>query len=267
MMFKAMTDYSKVIVVLSKGYKIKADGFNGGVGREYELLINDIIDHPNKYILASFEGRGDDITPAGLKGRDIIDLSNPAEETRLFEKILGHKRYVFAEVAPEKPVLPIHTIGRSFVKSVQSIIIDEPIIKATGDAGLQEGKYKFIDFFLTLSITNNSDSVINGFACSLRFRRELDLENYYNAHDDGYITHQMSNEKKLYPKQSWSSEQVRVKISRHNIQQIIGSTIIIKVFTEQGFFERLFVAEDLIRIKPGGEHYRDAIPLSLDLFN
>ena len=103
MMHKAMSEHPKVIVVLSKGYKEKAETFKGGVGEEYGILLNDISGNPNKYILVSFEERSDAIIPLGLKGRDIVDLSKPNEEARLFMKLLGEKEFEFSEVASEKP--------------------------------------------------------------------------------------------------------------------------------------------------------------------
>jgi len=79
MMHLAMTDYKKVIIVLSKGYKEKAEKFTGGVGNEFQLIIKDIETSPKKYILISFEGISDNITPLAFKGRNIIDLSNDDE--------------------------------------------------------------------------------------------------------------------------------------------------------------------------------------------
>ena len=55
MMHQAFTEYDKVLVVLSKGYKEKAETFQGGVGTEYSLLIKDIESNVTKYILGSFE--------------------------------------------------------------------------------------------------------------------------------------------------------------------------------------------------------------------
>lgn len=79
MMHLAMTDYRKVIIVLSKGYKEKAENFTGGVGNEFQLIINDIEANPKKYILVSFEGISDEITPLAFKGRHTVDLSNNDE--------------------------------------------------------------------------------------------------------------------------------------------------------------------------------------------
>jgi len=81
MMHKAMTDYKKVIVVLSKGYKEKAEAFRGGVGNEYTLILNDIEANKNKYILVSLDGINDDIAPLFFKGREILDLSDNTNES------------------------------------------------------------------------------------------------------------------------------------------------------------------------------------------
>lgn len=103
MMHKAMFEHQKIIIILSQGYKRKADSFSGGVGKEYELLLNDIEKNPKKYILVSFEGRALDLIPFGLQGRDIIDLSSEDNDEKLFRKLTGQDEYVFPEVAPEKP--------------------------------------------------------------------------------------------------------------------------------------------------------------------
>jgi len=76
MMHLAITDYKKVIIVLSEGYKEKAEKFTGGVGNEFQLIIKDIKANPNKYVLVSFVGISDKIAPLALQGRHTIDLSN-----------------------------------------------------------------------------------------------------------------------------------------------------------------------------------------------
>lgn len=111
MMHKAMAQHQKIIVVLSAGYKEKAEAFTGGVGEEYQILINDISQNPRKYILVSFEGRSSDIIPIGLKGRDIIDLSMPDETDKLFNKLMDQDEYIFSDVAPQKPVLKQKKFG------------------------------------------------------------------------------------------------------------------------------------------------------------
>ena len=119
MMHKAMTDYQKVIVVLSKGYKEKAENFKGGVGNEYTLILNDIELNSKKYILVSFEGINNDIIPLFFKNREIIDLSSYQEEglNRLYRKLQDIEEYTFSEVASVKPLIKSKTIPAIFHNS------------------------------------------------------------------------------------------------------------------------------------------------------
>lgn len=105
MMHQAMTDYEKVIVVLSKGYKEKAENFKGGVGNEYNLILKDIETQKNKYILVSFEPISDSITPLNFKGRHIFDLSNKKNLNELYAKLQNVKTIEFAEVGTKKPII------------------------------------------------------------------------------------------------------------------------------------------------------------------
>ncbi|MFT4073647.1 MAG: TIR domain-containing protein [Dysgonamonadaceae bacterium] len=107
MMHRAMTDYKKVVVILSKGYKEKAEAFKGGVGNEYELILNDIEENPNKYILVSLDGIKNNIIPLFFKGREIVDLSENTNEKqqKLFAKLQDIKQYQFADVSGSKPII------------------------------------------------------------------------------------------------------------------------------------------------------------------
>ncbi len=269
MMHKAMHDYKKVIVVLSKGYKEKADSFKGGVGTEYELMINDIIDNPNKYILASFNGRDNEIIPAGFKGRDIIDLSRAEEMTRLFEKLMDHKRYILADVAKIKPVLPIR-VAQAFAVEAAGLFSDhisiETLIKETGNSSLLARKYRSIEFLLKFSFTNLTGATIEGFNYNIRLPRELDLDHYYDSDPDGFVNHQRTFEGKLFQKQKITTEGFLLKVAHQNIRRIIESSIKVEIYAEQGSIEKTFLANEIIRIKPGGESHLETVPLSSDLF-
>ncbi|MFT4168937.1 MAG: TIR domain-containing protein [Dysgonomonas sp.] len=107
MMHRAMTDYEKVIVILSKGYKDKAENFRGGVGNEYTLILNDIELNSKKYILVSFEGINNDIIPLFFRNREIINLSSYKEEelSKLYRKLQDIEEYIFSEVALVKPLI------------------------------------------------------------------------------------------------------------------------------------------------------------------
>ncbi|WP_367866991.1 SEFIR domain-containing protein [Pedobacter sp. WC2423] len=269
MMHKAMHDYPKIIIILSEGYKQRADSFEGGVGTEYELIINDINNSPNKYILASFQGRAKEITPAGFKGRDIVDLSVKEERTRLFEKLTGHERYIFAEVAKNKPKLPVK-VARAFAVDEAADVIDritiDPVIKATGEAVVLGGLYKFIDFKLKFVFTNITNGSIGGFNYIIKIPRELDLANYEDADPDGFVNYERSYKGTVFQKQRVTTEDFLIKVAHQNVRQIIGSLIKVDLYTEHGALEKEFQATELIKLKPGGEQHKDVVPLSLDLF-
>ncbi len=133
MMHSVMTDYQKVIIVLSTGYKIKADSFSGGVGTEYGLIIKDIDQNPKKYILVSFDGINDSILPLNFKGREIIDLSNPENEEILLLKLLDIPVFEIDPIASEKPIviskqIPEFKFGIKHKKKIPAKI-QEPVKK------------------------------------------------------------------------------------------------------------------------------------------
>jgi len=92
MMHQAMTDYQKVIVILTEKYKTKTDGFSGGVGVEYNLIINDIDSNLKKYLLVSFDGISDKILPMAFKGREIIDISTPENDKPFLQNYKMQRR-------------------------------------------------------------------------------------------------------------------------------------------------------------------------------
>lgn len=107
MMAKLIPNANKVIVILTPKYKERADGFVGGVGNEYRILLNEISSNPKKYIFVSFDVVDDDlvrrIEPAALGNREIISLSEDDEKwDELFSKLADKPIYQFSDVAAEK---------------------------------------------------------------------------------------------------------------------------------------------------------------------
>lgn len=121
-MYKGIMKYDKVIVLLSENYKIKAEAFDGGVGKEYRFILNDIEKQPTKYILASFfeltKEIIEKITPIEFSGREIVDL--PKDESDNFENLFGKltesQKYVFSEVASETPIIAQRKIDKFTLK-------------------------------------------------------------------------------------------------------------------------------------------------------
>lgn len=124
MMAKMIPNAQKVIVFLSPKYKERADGFVGGVGLEYRILLNEISRVPDKYIFVTFEKLSDiqpnDLLPNGLGSREIIeiDISSREWEESLFAKLSGTPIYRFEEVKgikriPEARVIEFKNLNGS----------------------------------------------------------------------------------------------------------------------------------------------------------
>lgn len=124
MMHQAMTKYKKVIIVLSEGYKKKAENFEGGVGNEYSLILSDFDINKDKYILVSFEGFGDNIKPLFFQNKEIINLEgyNPYSTEKLFRKLMDSKEFSFSPVSASKPSLESKPIPAIFHNSENEIV-------------------------------------------------------------------------------------------------------------------------------------------------
>ncbi len=109
MMATGLTTSKKIIILLSAGYKKKADSFEGGVGSEFRFIIEDINQQPQKYILASFESLNEELlcqnVPELLKGREIIDLKSDEGDgfVKLFSKLTDVGQYYFEEIGKGTP--------------------------------------------------------------------------------------------------------------------------------------------------------------------
>lgn len=100
MMIEGIQDSDKVVIVLTEKYKQKADKFEGGVGMEYELILEEIKTKRNKFIFVSF---GDDmhkIAPTGIAGREILDLKIDQENefNCLYAKLNSQNIIEFSDV-------------------------------------------------------------------------------------------------------------------------------------------------------------------------
>jgi hypothetical protein len=267
MMHQAMASHRKIIVILSAGYKMKAETFTGGVGEEYEILINDIKKNEQKYILASFDGRGDDIVPLGLVGRDIVDLSKPGEQERLFEKLLDHKRYEFAEVGAHKPQLTTVSVQGFQVAAAVPVIPLPPVVKQTGNAGFMGQYYRDIELIMDFKFKNVSKKSVDGFAYEILVHRFL-IEDYYRMGvSDDTFTFNEAYQAKVFAGQECKVKQLKFKVDTRTIHQLINSTITMKAFTDDGEHKEIFMFKDVVKVRPLGHYTAEtAVPISKDLF-
>lgn len=101
MMVEGIQNSDKVIIILTEIYKKKADAFEGGVGMEYQLILEDIKSQKNKYIFVSFgDVKFENIIPAGIKGREILDLKKDQDDAfnTLFSKLNSQNIIEFSDV-------------------------------------------------------------------------------------------------------------------------------------------------------------------------
>lgn len=112
MMAQKLKEADKVIIILSKEYKEKADSFKGGVGIEYNYIISDIEKNVKKYILVTFDSDIQNVTPDFIKEREVISLIKDEEQTyeKLFYKLYDKPEYIFPEVSKSAPELEQKTV-------------------------------------------------------------------------------------------------------------------------------------------------------------
>ncbi|MDB5159427.1 MAG: hypothetical protein JWR50_4134 [Mucilaginibacter sp.] len=267
MMHEAFRQHPKVIILLSVGYKQKAESFTGGVGEEYELLINDIKKNEQKYILASFGGRSDAIVPMGLAGRDIVDLSVPAEHQRLFAKLQGHQVYEFVPVAGSKPELP--TIKpQPFVTAKEPVPISilPPRFTFNGNSSSQGGLYTRYELLIDMEFKNISGKAVAEFAGQVKLNKfmVLNAREYRSEGDHAVLDFQV--QRKVFPGQTTMGLQFPFELNRGNIYQVIDSTITVTVYTEHGNDEASFNFKDLVKIRRPNQNWGDPEPIELSMF-
>ncbi len=102
MMITGLQDANKVVVVLSPKYKEKANTFQGGVGTEFQIIVEEIKTMVNKFIFVSFGINSiEDIVPTGIRGREVLDLKKDQDEegfNGLFGKLKSQNTIRFSEV-------------------------------------------------------------------------------------------------------------------------------------------------------------------------
>ncbi|MCW3121049.1 MAG: hypothetical protein JWQ38_541 [Flavipsychrobacter sp.] len=153
MMHQNMYGSDKVIIILSKGYKEKAENFIGGVGEEYQFILKDIHLNLNKYILVSFDGVKDEIIPSGLKNREVINLFKDENNNYalLFSKLSDVALYEFSEVSENRPIISVNKISEFSLKEKIPLKRNEEDFIEDGVFQNKQGEYKIIinssDFF------------------------------------------------------------------------------------------------------------------------
>jgi hypothetical protein len=264
MMHKAMTDYRKVVVVLSSGYKEKAEQFKGGVGNEYTLILKDIEENPNKYILVSFEGHKKEIVPLFFKDREIINLSENSEEEKrkLFAKLLDKKLYQFVEVADKLPEITSKVTPSLF--SEKEDVLDEIKLNiSSGSASYFAKRLKNIDIDLSLSFKNISQNTLTEYSIEVYYPKNTLSFEVDGRIEDEYKIVTIDETTRLFSQQTKSINLEKLILRSYNITQLIDKEIIIKIYTDFGVYQKHFPLNEFNINDFDGRETK----LSIDLFN
>ncbi len=99
-------EIKKVLIISDKGYALKADGRDGGVGTETQIISKEIYDGESRgkfvAVVTEKDEKGKPFLPTYYKSRIYIDLSNSHKYAENFEQLL---RWVFDKPIYSKPEL------------------------------------------------------------------------------------------------------------------------------------------------------------------
>lgn len=247
MMHQAMTDYNKVIVVLSAGYREKAEKFKGGVGNEYGMIIKDIEANPNKYILVSFEAITDEITPLQFRGRHVVNISDKNNLNELYAKLQDEQIIEFSEVGKKKPLVEKKAIPK-FEFQDKNLEIGG-IISNVENASQFSSLYTTIQFSLNLEIKNNTGQAFSDYT----------IEVFYPVHStdydvDGRIqgNHKImtyDNNPKLFSGQTRTFKVENLLIRNNTAKEILGSSMIVKLYSDKGAVEKEYLLSEILMVR------------------
>lgn len=251
MMHKGMTDYKKVIVVLSKKYKEKAESFSGGVGTEYSLIIKDINTHPKKYILVCFEDIVDEIQPLSFKNREILVLEGKYKQqniNKLFAKLQDQELFSFAEVGGSKPIItPVEIPDfATTTKSPQHLEI-VGVESKRGELFKSGGKYRWIKYLIYIDITNIGSVAVNDYSLDVTIPATL-VDHSFNL--EGRVqgemkTFTLNSTSKLYPSRQ-AQLKFPIEIKSSGIYSVIESKMVLSLYHDNGSITNEYNIMDFI---------------------
>ncbi len=245
MMHQAMTDYKKVIVVLSKGYKEKAEKFKGGVGNEYNLILKDIETYKTKYILVSFDGIHDEYIPLSFKGREIIDLSDRKNLNALYAKLMDEELVQFSEVGKSKPMIEKKVVAPFGSNKEENLKIGN-LQSHPGNASQFNRLYTMIEYDLTLELINTTKESFTDYTVEVAYPVHATSFDVNGRSEGGFkiITH--DNNPKLFPGQTRSLRLETITLRHDNASELLNSPIRVVVYTEKGAITQEFWLKEIL---------------------
>ncbi len=253
MMHQTMTNYQKIIIVLSSGYKQKAENFAGGVGTEYALIIKDIVDNPNKYILVSFEKLTNNILPLALKGREVLDLTITGKDKVLFHKLKNQPIYAFSEVAATTPTLT--TLQPGPFELPNSTTDPFEIVKLSAiptDSVQQGGSFVYVCNDYTIEIKNISTVTISDYNIDVVIPSYLlEATTVFRKDGENSIIN-FRHDQKIYAGQSLPTSTFSIKVTNHNYIKALEAKLKVIIYSDLGSITKEFYLKDSFIVKMEG---------------
>jgi hypothetical protein len=263
MIHRSLAEYSKIIIILSKGYKLKAENFIGGVGQEYRIILSDIERNPTKYILVSFEALSNDIIPIGFDNRDVVDMTRSGSLDKLFRKLMNLEEYTFSKVGKEKPVIPSKMVAPYRPVNEGSPI---EIVKICCGRTLSQTQFHQMKRLIVpchVEIRNTGQHTLTDIQLEIIMPTLL-LEGCSNHTVIGNEVILNFEFKKAFSGQPLRSKEFTMVFTNFNVQ-LINTPVTVKVYTDEGTSERKFIVKDFV-IVYDLDQSRPPVTLSEDLF-
>ena len=187
-MEKMVTDENikKVIIISDRVYVDKANGRDGGVGTETQIISKEVYDNQaqDKFVLIVTEKDedGNAYVPAYYKSRIHIDLSEPDKYSENYERLL---RWIYDKPLHIKPALgnipafltdenPINLGTTSTFKRAMSGLKDhKPFMHSALDEYLSLFSSNLENFRITKSTEEFDDQVISNIEAFIPYRNQL----------------------------------------------------------------------------------------------
>jgi hypothetical protein len=266
MMHMAMTDYPKVVIILSPGYKEKAEGFQGGVGKEFNMVLTDIDHQASKYILASFDGRGRDVAPLAFASREILDLNKEPEMEKLFRKLMDKPELEFAPVATSLPELSKRAVKPFIPDTAIPPLVTIKNLIVGGGTGTQRARlYTRLRYPISVEVINEASQAIQDYAIELHVPKDLVSDWYQREVKDDRAVFDFHSTRPLYSGQVFKTEPIEVEFHHGTVSKVLGKTILVKTFGPGGPTETNYEVNNVFKIPE--EYGMPPTPMSIDRFD
>lgn len=261
MMHQALTNYKKIIVVLSEGYKAKADNFEGGVGTEYRMMLADIVCNSNKYVLVSLSDfrSTETIIPFGFKGRKVLNLSKEDGFNELYSVLNDEKIIELAEVSNEKV-----KVKKKYIPQFGKFKTDIEIIELNanrGYAAMTNDQYTEVKYGLSLRLKNKGSQTVENYSIEVVYPQILIIRN--GVIEDDRVIKEYDNNPPIFPEQNKNIALDEFIITNRNASAILSEIIKIKVYTNSDSIEKIINLSDILYTKDAFGNERK---LTIDLF-